>query len=59
VARVIIDDQDTHERTPLFGWQLLQGAHTVRLVDEEKGIDRSFDFRIDAGMTTILNVDLN
>lgn len=57
-ASARIDGADTHERTPLYAWELPRGAHTVRLVDEERGIDRSYDFTVEAGMTTILNVDL-
>lgn len=57
-AQVEFDGVDTRERTPLYAWELPRGSHTVRLVDEERGIDRSFDFVIEAGMTTILNVDL-
>lgn len=57
-AHVEIDGMDTKERTPLFAWELSRGGHSVRLIDEERGIDRSFDFTIEAGMTTILNLDL-
>lgn len=57
-ARAEIDGVDTRERTPLYAWELPRGAHTVRLLDEERGIDRSYDFTVEAGMTTILNVDL-
>lgn len=57
-AHVEIDGAPTKERTPLYAWELPRGSHSVRLVDEERGIDRSFDFTVEAGMTTILNLDL-
>lgn len=58
LAEILVDGVETHERTPLFGFEMQQGTHKLELRDKDKGIDRTFDVTIEPGMTTILNVDL-
>jgi hypothetical protein len=58
VARVWLDGRDTGENTPLLTYELPAGEHTLRLVSEEHGLDRTYTFRVDAGITTLLNLDL-
>lgn len=57
-AWVFIDDRPINEQTPLFTYELPAGKHTVRLVAEEKGVDRVYEFTVQPGITTILNLDL-
>lgn len=57
-ASVEIDDRPTGERTPLTDYELPAGKHTLRLLAPSRGIDRRYDFRIDPGTTTLLELEL-
>ncbi len=57
-AKIWIDGQKTGLRTPLYTYELPEGKHEVRLVSDDGIYDRSYPFRIQAGMTTVLRLDL-
>jgi len=58
VARLYVDDFDTELETPLYGYEVRAGTHTLRLKTEDGAYERTYDVRIDPGGTTLLRVDL-
>ena len=58
VARLHIDGFDTELETPLYGYEVAAGKHTLRLTTEDGLHDRSYEIRVDPGGTTLLRVDL-
>lgn len=57
-ADVWIDDEKLPERTPVLNWTLAPGVHRVRLHRADLGLDKTSNVRIEAGMTTSLELDL-
>ena len=57
-ADVWIDDEKLPERTPVLNWTLAPGVHRVRLHRPDLGLDKTSNVRIEAGMTTSLELDL-
>ena len=57
-ARVYLDGVDIQRKTPLHTYEIRRGKHEIRLVAEEEGIDRTYTFRVQPGMTTVLRLDL-
>ncbi len=57
-ARVLLDGQELHLLSPLPGLRVAVGEHTVRFVDPEAGIDRTYTVRVLPGVTTRLDVEL-
>ena len=58
VARLHVDGFDTELETPLYGYEVSAGTHTLRLASEDGAYDRSYEVRVDSGGTTLLRVDL-
>lgn len=57
-ARILLDGQDLHQLSPLPGLRVAVGEHTVRFLDEDAGLDRTYTVRVLPGVTTRLDVDL-
>ena len=57
-ARVWVDGLDTELDTPLYAYEVAAGSHTIRLVDKDGQLDRTYTVRIEAQGTTTLRVDL-
>lgn len=57
-ARVLIDDRDTGQTTPLAGYALPAGAHRLTLVTLDGRQKRTLGITIKAGATTKLHVSL-
>lgn len=57
-ADVWVDDEKLPERTPVLNWTLAPGVHRVRLHRADLGLDKTSNVRIEAGMTTSLELDL-
>ena len=57
-ADVYVDDEKLPERTPVLNWTLPPGVHRVRFRRDDLGIDRATTVRIEAGLTTSLELDL-
>jgi hypothetical protein len=57
-ARVYLDGRDLGETTPLYTYEVEAGRHELRLVAEDRGLDRTWEVQVHPGMTTILNLDL-
>ncbi|MCC6625579.1 MAG: hypothetical protein IT385_30355 [Deltaproteobacteria bacterium] len=57
-ARVFVDGLDTELDTPLYAYEVAAGTHTIRLVDKEGQLDRTYSVKIEAQGTTTLRVDL-
>ncbi|MCB9740539.1 MAG: NAD-binding protein [Deltaproteobacteria bacterium] len=55
---VYVDGEKLPERTPVLNWTLAPGQHTVRLVRTDKQIDKTYKIRIEAGLTSSVEVDL-
>lgn len=58
VAKIRIDGFDTQLETPLYGYELAEGTHSVRLVTPDGAYDRTYKIKVEAGVTTHLAVDL-
>ena len=58
VAAIHIDGRSLKLRTPVYTYEVEAGRHVLRMVSRKHGIDRTYDFRIEAGKTTILHLDL-
>ncbi len=61
VTRLFVDGRDTGLETPVYGLELSQGPHTLKVVSADpaaKGWEREHSIRVDPGMTTILHLDL-
>ena len=58
VARLYVDDFDTELETPLYGYEVSAGKHTLRLKTEDGAHERSYTVQVDPGGTTLLRVDL-
>lgn len=61
VTRLYVDGRDTGLETPVYGLELSQGPHTLKVVSVDpnaKGWEREHSIRVDPGMTTILHLDL-
>jgi hypothetical protein len=58
VARLRVDGFDTELETPLYGYEVAAGKHTLRLTTPDGTHDRSYEVRVDPGGTTLLRVDL-
>jgi hypothetical protein len=57
-ARVLFDGRATGYRTPLYTYELPSGAHEVRLIASDEGLDRTYEFKVEPGKTTVLHLDL-
>lgn len=57
-ARVLIDGRAIGHRTPLYTYELASGKHTVRLIAKDEAYDRTYDFKVEPGKTTVLHLDL-
>lgn len=57
-AKVYIDGRDIQKKTPVHTYEMRAGEHSIRLVTEDGAYDRTYTFRIQAGMTTVLRLDL-
>lgn len=57
-ADVWIDGEKLPERTPVLNWTLAPGIHRVRLHRPDLGLEISSNVRIEAGLTTSLELDL-
>ena len=58
-ARILIDGRPTGHRTPLYTYELASGTHTVRLIASREGLDRTYEFKVEPGKTTVLHLDLH
>ena len=57
-ANVFIDGRDTKHTTPVYGYELPAGAHTVKLVAIKEGWFREHTLQVQPGITTIVHFDL-
>lgn len=57
-AKVLIDGFDTKLTTPIYGYELGSGVHTITLTSLDGRFVRSFDFRLEPQGTTTLRIDL-
>jgi len=58
VAHLQVDGFATELETPLYGYEVAAGKHTLRLSTADGAHDRSYEVRVDPGGTTLLRVDL-
>ena len=58
VARVYVDDFDTELETPLYGYEVPSGEHTIRLKSLDGDYERTYKVKVDPSGTTLLRVDL-
>ena len=57
-AQVFINGRDILRNTPVHTYEMRAGEHSIRLVSKDGTLDRTYRFRIQAGMTTVLRLDL-
>ena len=58
-ARVYIDGRDTQiTTTPLETYEVKEGEHSLTLRSLDGSLERTYTFRVQAGMTTVLRLDL-
>lgn len=57
-ADVYVNDERLPERTPVLSWTLPPGSHRVRLERADLGLRKETTVRIEAGLTTSLELDL-
>jgi hypothetical protein len=57
-ANVMVDDQDTHQTTPVEKMALPEGDHKLTLVSLDKKVVRTLGFKIVSGQTTRLKINL-
>lgn len=57
-AQVTLDGLDIGQRTPLTGYPLDAGEHVLVLKNTARGIERRYTFKIEPGMTTVLDLNL-
>ena len=57
-SRVFLDGQDTQLSTPLETYELKAGEHSVTLRSLDGSLERTYSFRVQPGMTTVLRLDL-
>jgi hypothetical protein len=58
VARLYVDDFDTELETPLYGYEVSSGTHTLTLKTADGLHERTYKVKVDPGGTTLLRVDL-
>jgi hypothetical protein len=58
VARLYVDGFDTELETPLYGYEVSSGTHTLRLKTADELHERTYKVKVDPGGTTLLRVDL-
>ena len=58
VARLHVDGFDTELETPIYGYEVSAGKHTLRLKTADDTYERSYNVQVDPGGTTLLRVDL-
>ena len=58
VARLYVDDFDTELETPLYGYEVSSGTHSLTLKTADGLHERTYKVKVDPGGTTLLRVDL-
>ena len=58
VARLYVDGFDTELETPLYGYEVSAGTHTLKLKTADGMHERTYKVKVDPGGTTLLRVDL-
>jgi len=57
-ARLRVDGVDTGLETPIYGYEVPAGRHTLRLVSRTPALDRTYTVTVERGGTTQIAVDL-